>query len=103
MTTFGKCSGKIIYKTIEKLLTNTGRGCIIKVEIKERATARKELKMKAFKGYYTDNNGNLYELKEKVSTGAIFYEVEWIYKKGFARTDRTVFFSHSDIKQLKLN
>lgn len=30
-TSFGKCSGKIIYKTVEKLLTNTGRGCIIKV------------------------------------------------------------------------
>lgn len=28
--------------------------------------------MKEFKGYYTDNNGDLYELKEKVSTGAIF-------------------------------
>ena len=42
---FGKCSGKIIYKTIEKLLTNTGRGCIIRGEIKERATARKECKM----------------------------------------------------------
>lgn len=45
---FGKCSEKIIYKIIEKLLTNAGRGCIIKVEIKERATARKELKMKKF-------------------------------------------------------
>ena len=42
---FGKCSGKIIYKTVEKLLTNTGRGYIIKVEINERATARKECKM----------------------------------------------------------
>nr|DAN13742.1 MAG TPA: hypothetical protein [Caudoviricetes sp.] len=29
--------GKIIYKIVEKLLTNTGRGCIIRVEIKERA------------------------------------------------------------------
>ena len=44
-TSFGKCSGKIIYKIVEKLLTNTERGCIIKVEINERATARKELKM----------------------------------------------------------
>ena len=59
--------------------------------------------MKAFKGYYNDTNGNFYELKEKVSTGAIFYEIEWIYSKGFARTGRTVFFSHSDIKRLKLN
>ena len=36
-TSFGKCSGKIIYKIVEKLLTNAGIGCIIKVEIKERA------------------------------------------------------------------
>lgn len=28
--------------------------------------------MKWSKGYYTDNNGNLYELKEKVSTGLFF-------------------------------
>lgn len=28
--------------------------------------------MKWTKGYYTDNNGNLYYLKEKVSTGFIF-------------------------------
>ena len=41
---FGKCSGKIIYKTIEKLLTNTGRGYIIRVEIKERRKP-KESKM----------------------------------------------------------
>lgn len=59
--------------------------------------------MKVFKGYYNDANGNFYELKEKVSTGTIFYEVEWVYKKGFARNGRTVFFSDSDIKQLKLN
>ena len=45
LTTFGKYSEKIIYKTIEKLLTNAGIGSIIKVEIKERATARKECKM----------------------------------------------------------
>ena len=70
---------------------------------KGKGNSPKELKMKAFTGYYNDKNGNFYELKEKVSTGAIFYEVEWIYKKGFTRTDRTVFFSHSDIKQLKLN
>ena len=59
--------------------------------------------MKAFTGYYNDVNGNFYELKEKVSTGAIFYEVEWIYSKGIVRTERTVFFSNSDIKRLKLN
>ena len=28
--------------------------------------------MEAFKGYYNDENGDFYELKEKVSTGAIF-------------------------------
>ena len=59
--------------------------------------------MKAFAGYYNDVNGNFYELKEKVSTGAIFYEVEWICSKGIVRTERTVFFSNSDIKRLKLN
>ena len=59
--------------------------------------------MEAFKGYYNDENGDFYELKEKVSTGAIFYQVEWIYKNGFVRTERTVFFSNSDIKKLKLN
>ena len=59
--------------------------------------------MEAFKGYYNDENGDFYELKEKVSTGAIFYRVEWIYKNGFVRTGRTVFFSNSDIKKLKLN
>ena len=59
--------------------------------------------MEAFKGYYNDENGDFYELKEKVSTGAIFYQVEWIYKNGFVRTGRTVFFSNSDIKKLKLN
>lgn len=59
--------------------------------------------MEAFKGYYNDENGDFYELKEKVSTGAIFYHVEWIYKNGFVRTGRTVFFSNSDIKKLKLN
>ena len=59
--------------------------------------------MKAFKGYYTDNNGDLYELKEKVSTGAIFGECEWIYGKGIVRTERTTFFSNSDIAELKLN
>ena len=37
--------------------------------------------MKAFAGYYDDENGNFYELKEKVNGGAIFYEVEWLYKK----------------------
>ena len=37
--------GKIIYKTMEEQLTNTERGCIIKVEINERAAARKECKM----------------------------------------------------------
>lgn len=40
LTSFGKHSGKIIYKTIEKLLTNTEQGCIIKVEIKERRKPR---------------------------------------------------------------
>ena len=59
--------------------------------------------MKATKGYYTDKNGNLYELKEKVSTGFIFWECEWVYSKGFVRKERTIFFSNSDIKQLKLN
>ena len=59
--------------------------------------------MKGTKGYYKDNNGNLYELKEKVSTGFIFWECEWICGKGIVRTERTAFFSNSDIKQLKLN
>ena len=59
--------------------------------------------MEAFKGYYNDENGDFYELKEKVSTGAIFYQVEWIYKNGFVRTGRTVFFSNSDIEKLELN
>lgn len=57
--------------------------------------------MEAFKGYYNDENGDFYELKEKVSTGAIFYQVEWIYKNGFVRTEQTVFFSNSDIKKLE--
>ena len=70
---------------------------------KRKGNSPKELKMKAFTGYYTDNNGNLYELKEKVSTGFIFWECEWIYSKGIVRTERTVFFSNSDIKRLKLN
>lgn len=61
------------------------------------------MNMKWSKGYYTDNNGNLYELKEKVSTGFIFWECEWICSKGIVRTERTAFFSNSDIKQLKLN
>lgn len=43
-TSFGKYSAKIIYKTVEKLLINTGQGCIIKVEIKERRKP-KECKM----------------------------------------------------------
>ena len=34
---FGKCSEKIIYKIVEKLLTNAGIWGIIRVEIKERA------------------------------------------------------------------
>lgn len=59
--------------------------------------------MKAFKGYYTDNNGNLYELKEKVRTGGIFWVCEWLYSVGIVRTDITVFFSDSDIRQLKLH
>ena len=59
--------------------------------------------MKKFKGYYTDNNGDLYELKEKVSTGAIFWECEWICSKGIVRTERTAFFSNSDIAELRLN
>ena len=59
--------------------------------------------MKEFKGYYTDNNGDLYELKEKVSTGAIFWECEWICSKGIVRTERTTFFSNSDIAELRLN
>lgn len=57
---FGKCSGKIIYKIVEKLLTNTGRGYIIKVEIKVRATARKECKMY----YVIKRNGD--EMVEQV-------------------------------------
>ena len=59
--------------------------------------------MKECKGYYTDNNGDLYELKEKVSTGAIFWECEWICSKGIVRTERTAFFSNSDIAELRLN
>lgn len=59
--------------------------------------------MKEFKKYYNDANGNFYEIKEKVCTGVVFYEIEWILGKGFVRTERTVFFSDSDIKQLKLN
>lgn len=59
--------------------------------------------MKAFAGYYDDKNGNFYELKEKKNGGAIFYEVEWLYKKGFSRTERTVFLSDSDIKELRLH
>ena len=67
------------------------------------AKSRKGVIMKWTKGYYTDNNGNLYELKEKVSTGFIFWVCEWIYSKGIVRTERTAFFSNSDIKRLKLN
>lgn len=37
--------------------------------------------MKAFAGYYDDENGNFYELKERITGGAIFYEVELLYKK----------------------
>ena len=37
--------------------------------------------MEAFKGYYNDENGDFYELKEKVSTGAIF--TRW---NGFIKT-----------------
>ena len=37
LTSFGKCSGKIIYKIVEKVLINTEIGCIIRVDIKERA------------------------------------------------------------------
>lgn len=59
--------------------------------------------MNAFKGYYSDENGDFYEWKEKVDGGAIFYEVEWLYRQGFVKTERTVFFSDSDIKELKLN
>lgn len=70
---------------------------------KGKGNSPKGVKMKAFTGYYTDNNGDLYELKEKVSTGAIFWECEWICSKGIVRTERTVFFSNSDIKRLKLN
>ena len=69
----------------------------------KRATGPKGVIMKAFTGYYTDNNGDLYELKEKVSTGAIFWECDWICSKGIVRAERTVFFSNSDIKRLKLN
>ena len=66
---------------------NTGKGDIVK----------------GTKGYDTDNNGSLYGLKEKVSTGFIFWECEWILSKGIVRTERTAFFSNSDIKRLKLN
>ncbi len=59
--------------------------------------------MKAFAGYYDDEDGNFYELKEKVNGGAVFYEVEWLYKKGFSKTERTVFLSDSDIKELRLH
>ena len=59
--------------------------------------------MKAFEVYYDYEDGNFYALKEKVNGGAIFYEVEWLYKKGFSRTERTVFFSDSDIKNLRLH
>ena len=70
---------------------------------KRKGNSPKGVIMKEFKGYYTDNNGDLYELKEKVSTGAIFWECEWICSKGIVRTERTAFFSNSDIAELRLN
>lgn len=64
---------------------------------------RRKKTMKAFAGYYDDENGDFYELKEAVNGGAIFYEVEYIHKKGFCRTEREVFFSDYDIKYLRLH
>ena len=84
-------------------MTNSIIFIIIINVIKVKGNRPEGVIMKAFKGYYTDNNGNLFELKEKVSTGFIFWECEFIYSKGIVRTDRTAFFSNSDIKRLKLN
>ena len=54
--------------------------------------------MKYLQGYYTDNEGNIYKQKEKINGGAIFIECEYIYKKGIIETERTTFFSNSDIE-----
>lgn len=55
--------------------------------------------MRKLFGYYCDNQGNFYVLKEVVSTGWIFKEVEWVYGKGFVVTERSRFFSNSDLEE----
>ncbi len=55
--------------------------------------------MKFLKGFYTDNQGEIYALKDKKSTGATFYECEYLAQKVIVKTERTVFFSKSDISE----
>lgn len=55
--------------------------------------------MKFLQGYYTDNDGKIYKLKEKINGGAIFIECEYIFKKGIIENERTTFFSNSDIEE----
>lgn len=55
--------------------------------------------MKFLQGFYTDKQGEIYALKDKTSTGATFYECEYLTQKGIIKTDRTVFFSKSDIDE----
>ena len=53
------------------------------------------------KGFFSDRNGFFFRIAEKANGGAIFQEYEYIFKKGFAKTERQKFFSDSDIKELK--
>jgi hypothetical protein len=53
------------------------------------------------KGFFSDRNGVFYRIAEKANGGAIFQEYEYLFKKGFAKTERQKFFSNSDIKELK--
>lgn len=55
--------------------------------------------MKFLQGFYTDKQGEIYALKDKTSTGATFYECEYLTQKGIIKTDRTAFFSKSDIDE----
>jgi hypothetical protein len=55
--------------------------------------------MKFLQGYYTDNDGEIYKLKEKINGGAIFIECAYIFKKGIIESERTTFFSNSDIEE----
>lgn len=58
--------------------------------------------METLKGLYSNNNGDVFKLKETLPSGdAYFYHLEWIYKKGWVVYEKPVFMSKSDILELR--